>query len=78
MLSTRRVTQTVTADAAQSIYDKGNVILNRYFNNDFSSLTTNPEIIKDIQNASALINCRLWITDTNGRIVYDTNNIKLN
>ena len=66
MLSTRRVTQTVTADAAQSIYDKGNVILNRYFNNDFSSLTTNPEIIKDIQNASALINCRLWITDTNG------------
>lgn len=78
MLSTRRVTQTVTADAAQSIYDKGNVILNRYFNNDFSSLTTNPEIVKDIQNASALINCRLWITDTNGRIVYDTNNIKLN
>lgn len=78
MLSTRRVTQTVTADAAQSIYDKGNVILNRYFNNDFSSLTTNPEIAKDIQNASALINCRLWITDMNGRIVYDTNNIKLN
>lgn len=78
MLSTRRVTQTVTADAAQSIYDKGNVILNRYFNNDFSSLTTNPEIVKDIQNASALINCRLWITDMNGRIVYDTNNIKLN
>lgn len=78
MLSTRRVTQTVTADAAQSIYDKGNVILNRYFNNDFSSLTSNPEIAKDIQNASALINCRLWITDTNGRIVYDTNNIKLN
>lgn len=78
MLSTRRVTQTVTADAAKSIYDKGNVILNRYFNNDFSSLTTNPEIVKDIQNASALINCRLWITDTNGRIVYDTNNIKLN
>lgn len=78
MLSTRRVTQTVTADAAQSIYDKGNVILNRYFNNDFSSLTTNPEIVKDIQNASALINCRLWITDTNGRIVYDRNNIKLN
>ena len=78
MLSTRRVTQTVTADAAQSIYDKGNAILNRYFNNDFSSLTTNPEIAKDIQNASALINCRLWITDMNGRIVYDTNNIKLN
>lgn len=78
MLSTRRITQTVTADAAQSIYDKGNVILNRYFNNDFSSLTTNPEIAKDIQNASALINCRLWITDMNGRIVYDTNNIKLN
>lgn len=78
MLSTRRVTQTVTADAAQSIYDKGNVILNRYFNNDFSSLTTNPEIAKDIQNASALINCRLWITDMNSRIVYDTNNIKLN
>lgn len=78
MLSTRRVTQTVTADAAQSIYDKGNVILNRYFNNDFSSLTTNPEIAKDLQNASALINCRLWITDTNGRIVYDTNNIKIN
>lgn len=78
MLSTRRVIQTVTADAAQSIYDKGNVILNRYFNNDFSSLTTNPEIAKDIQNASALINCRLWITDMNGRIVYDTNNIKLN
>lgn len=78
MLSTRRVTQTVTTDAAQSIYDKGNVILNRYFNNDFSSLTTNPEIAKDIQNASALINCRLWITDMNGRIVYDTNNIKLN
>lgn len=78
MLSTRRVTQTVTADAAQSIYDKGNVILNRYFNNDFSSLTSNPEIAKDIQNASALINCRLWITDMNGRIVYDTNNIKLN
>lgn len=78
MLSTRRVTQTVTTDAAQSIYDKGNAILNRYFNNDFSSLTTNPEIAKDIQNASALINCRLWITDMNGRIVYDTNNIKLN
>ncbi|MDD6294053.1 MAG: HAMP domain-containing sensor histidine kinase, partial [Eubacteriales bacterium] len=78
MLSSRRVTQTVTADAAQSIYDKGNVILNRYFNNDFSSLTTNPEIAKDLQNASALINCRLWITDTNGRIVYDTNNIKIN
>lgn len=78
MLSSRRVTQTVTADAAQSVYDKGNVILNRYFNNDFSSLTTNPEIAKDLQNASALINCRLWITDTNGRIVYDTNNIKIN
>lgn len=78
MLSTRRVTQTVTADAAQSVYDKGNVILNRYFNNDFSSLTTNPEIAKDLQNASALLNCRLWITDTNGRIVYDTNNIKIN
>lgn len=78
MLTSSRITRTVTVDSAKSIYDDGNVILNRYFNNDFSSFTTNPDIARDLQNTSALLNCRLWITDMNGRIVYDTNNIKIN
>lgn len=78
IFSSHRVNKSITVDTAKSIYDNGNVILNRYFNNDFSSLISNPDIAADLQNASAMINCRLWITDTSGRILYDTNNIKIN
>ena len=78
ILSSKRVNDTITEDTAKSIYDDGNIILNRCFNNDFSSLTTSPDIIKDLHNASAMIECRMWIIDTTGRILYDTNNIKIN
>lgn len=76
--SSGRILQTLTIEEAKSIYDDGNIMLNQYFNNDFSSLTTNPQIAKHLHTASAMMNCRMWIIDTAGRVLYDTNSIKIN
>lgn len=76
--SSKRITETLTIDEAKSIYDDGNIMLNQYFNNDLSNFTTNPDIARQLQNASAMMNCRMWIIDTTGRVLYDTNNLKLN
>lgn len=76
--SSKRIMETLTMDEAKSIYDDGNIMLNQYFNNDFSSFTTNPDIAKQLQCSSSMMNCRMWIIDTTGRVLYDTNNLKLN
>lgn len=76
--SSKRIMETLIMDEAKSIYDDGNIMLNQYFNNDFSSFTSNLDIAKQLQIASSMISCRMWIIDTTGRVFYDTNNLKLN
>lgn len=76
--SSRRITETLIMDEAKSMYDDGNVILYQYFNNDFSEFTTNPDIIKYLQTSSAMMGCRMWVIDTTGRVLFDTNTFKKN
>lgn len=80
IFSTKRVNTELYAESARSIYDAGNAVINRDFNNDndFSTLAGNPEISRDLQNLAAITNCRLWIIDNSNRILYDTNSIRLN
>ena len=76
--SSKQITETLTMDEAKSLYDDGNIMLNQYFNNDFSSFISNPDILKQLQSASAIMDCRMWIIDTSGRVLYDTATLKIN
>lgn len=78
IFSSRRVDNEVYYETARSIYDAGNAIINRDFNNDFTSFVGNPEITRDFQNLAAITDCRIWIIDNSDRILYDTTNIRLN
>lgn len=76
--SSKNIVKNLTSDKAKSLYDDGNVMLKQYFDNDFSNLTSNPEITRQLRASAAMLNCRLWIIDTGGRIFYDTYNVKNN
>jgi signal transduction histidine kinase len=78
VFSSKRLNNSLYEDAARSLYDAGNTIIKRDFKDDFSEFLSNPEISKDLQSLSSIMNCRLWIIDTSDRIIYDTNAIRLN
>ena len=71
-LSSERVEDDLIYNKATDMYNQGNAILNRNFNNNFYSLINNPDISNQLQSSGAIIQCNLWIVDTSGRVVYDT------
>lgn len=78
IFSSKRVDNTLYEETARSLYDAGNNIINKDSINDITNIIGNTDVSTDLQNIAAIMNCRVWIIDSSGFILYDTNSIKLN
>lgn len=78
IFSSKRVDNTLYEETARSLYDAGNNIINKDSINDITNIIGNTDVSTDLQNIAAIMNCRVWIIDYSGFILYDTNSIKLN
>lgn len=70
--SSKRITEDLTYNEAKSMYDLGNIVLNEYFNNDISTFSSEPDIVRHMRTVSYTNNCSIWIMDTNNKVLFDT------
>lgn len=78
IFTTNRIREDILEDITTTLYDSGNTILNLEYHSDFKNFTTDETVVRDLQNVSAVLGCRMWIIDSSNRVLYDTNTTKLN
>lgn len=72
--SASQIMDTIISDEADSLYDDGNIILNRYLKNDLITFNTNEDLADRLLSVSTIIGCRIQIIDTSGNVLFDTHN----
>ena len=76
--SSKRMIEEITYDEAKTMYDQGHIVLNEYFFNDISTFISDTDIMRHLETVANINEGTIWVTDINGRIVFDTNYMKTN
>ncbi len=73
MWSNKRVKEQITSDTAANLYNDGTFILNNYIPKDLSEINSE-EVTARLGEAAMLNNSTLWVINTEGTILYNSDN----